>query len=127
VWQEILSAATDVEPATPPEVPFETIGIVLVAMVTGLTGIIVALIQRGKSRPADVPAPAQNPPNANTHPVFIVAKEDWDKVRDAVIRLDSEMARLRTDYDFHERWTAGEVRDLDNEISRVKGHLGLPS
>lgn len=126
MWLDLLAAASESDPVTPPSVPFETIGIVLVAMVTGLTGIIVALIQRGKPK-ADVPAPTPPGPGPNptTHPVFIVSKEDWDKFRDMVVSDHATLERHVQDYEYHERWTTGEVRELDNEISRIKGHLGI--
>lgn len=121
MWLDLLTAADNGPVQTPlPIVPYETIGIVLVALVTGITGVMVALIQRGRNRMANTPTPV------TTTPVFLVTKEDWDKVRDSVTRLEAQFEQFRNDYDYHERWTTGEVREIDNQISRIKGQLGLP-
>lgn len=93
----------------------------LVALVTGITAIIVALIQRGKNKTATSTTVSSSP----AVPVFIISKEDWTEVRDTVIRLASAFETFKTSYDYHEKWTTGEVRELDNELSRIKGHLGI--
>lgn len=123
MWLADLVAAAEEVPAPPPAIPYETVGIVLVALVTGITGIIVALIQRGKKDAARVASatPAVTP----AVPVFVISKEDWTEVRDAVIRLTATFETFKGYYDQHERRTLGEVHDLDNEVSRIKGHLGI--
>ena len=126
MWLDIIAAVEEKVPTPPPDIPFEQIGIVLVAVVTGLTAIIVAIIQRGGKK-NETPAPAPVAPLApGAGPVFVIPKDEWEKVRDGFVRLDTEFSRLRSEYDIHERWTVGEVREMDNEVSRMKGHLGMP-
>lgn len=121
MWVLHLVTAAEEVPAAPPAIPFETAGIVLVALVTGITAIIVALIQRGKKDTRSAPAASGTP----AVPVFVISKEDWTEVRDAVVKLVAAFEGHKRDYDLHERWTTGEVRELDNELSRIKGHLGI--
>lgn len=109
-------------PVVPPAVPYETIGIILVAMVTGLTGVIVALIQRGKPKTEAESSPV---PVTVLGQAFIISKEDWEKVRDTVIRLETLFNEFREAYDYHEKWTSGEVRKLDSDLAHVKGQLGI--
>lgn len=126
MWLDIIAAVDDQVPTPPPDIPFEQIGIVLVAVVTGLTAIIVAMIQRGgKKTQVPTPAPAATLVPGAT-PVFVIPKDEWEKVRDGYVRLDTEFTRLRYEHDLHEKWTTGEVREMDKEVSRMKGHLGLP-
>ncbi len=96
----------------------------LVALVTGITGIIVALIQRGKRDNATSAStsPATQP---GSTPVFVISKEDWTGLRDGVIKLAATFESFKGYYDANERRVLGELQDLDNEVARVKGHLGI--
>ena len=125
MWLELIAAAEEKVPTPPPDIPFEQIGIVLVALVTGITAIIVAVIQRGAKKAEATPTATPATPVAAS-PVFVVSKEEWEKVRDSSIRVETQLADLKSSFDYHERMMLGEVRELDKQISRVHGHLGMP-
>lgn len=89
----------------------------------GLMGVIlVAIIQRGKRDNAEPEQVSSSPPPT---PVFVISKDDWNEVRDLVLRLNAQFEQFRQNYDYFERKVDGETDDLGNQISHIKGHLGI--
>ena len=113
---ELVAAAA---PAAPdPGLPYQAIGVVLAALIAGVTGIVVALLQRNK--PA-TPAP---PPDPTPAPTFVVPEAEWITVRDRSLRTETLLQDLKEDYLRHEGSSNRNMLRLIEELRNVKGRQG---
>lgn len=127
MW-EILAAATP--PETPPEVPYESIGLVLVAIITGISGLAVAVVQRNskKATPPVTLAPEVTPVPVSTSGTgshFLVSENDWVDTRNRAICVESDHKTLSTDYHAHVESSQEAIAKVREELARIKGTLGL--
>lgn len=113
----VLAAMETPPPAEPPAVPYDQIGLVLVAVVGAISAIIIAVIQRGNKT---TPAPPSPPPGG-----FTLSEAEWITVRDRVLKLQSDFENLGRNLKDHTN-SSDDVhnifrRDLDN----IKRELGI--
>jgi hypothetical protein len=121
VWTDILAAAAPAATPTEPGLPYQQIGLVLVALVTGVTGIVVAIIQRGSKPPASATPPPAPPPTTGS---FSISEMEWITVRDRSIRVEAALEALRHEYNTHEQLSQSHMSRMNGKIQHIEGRLG---
>lgn len=114
-----LLLAPEVVPATRPGLPYEQIGLILVAIVTSVTGIIVAIIQKGR-------APATPTPTQPSTSGFQVSEVEWIAVRNGYITLSTKVEGLRNEFDQHDRISQDHMHRMNGKIHLIEGRIGGP-
>lgn len=134
-WGNWLAAATEVTPPEQqaPTIPSELIGSVIIALITGVVAVVVAIIQRGKAEKTS-PSPAVS---------FAVPEVEWYATRNRSIATEADHKTLAkafdghvTDYDEHvdkSNEALGKLREdtsdalskIREDLANIKGQLGI--
>lgn len=116
MWTILTEAATNAP--EPPQVPSELIGVVLTALITGATAVIVAIVQRKKSPvPQEATATGSRP--------FAVSESEWIAVRDRSVENSATHKSLCERFDGHVRISDEALSEIREDIARLKGQLGI--
>lgn len=115
VWTILTEVATNTP--EPPKIPSELIGVVLTALITGATAIIVAIVQRKKSPTSEATAIGGRP--------FAVPESEWIQVRDRSVETASGHRSLCERFDGHVRYSDETISEMQQDIANLKGQLGL--
>lgn len=115
MWTTLAEAATN----SPPKVPSELIGVIVTALITGATAIVVAIVQRKRSGSSESAAPATG------GRVFVISETEWCAVRDRSLSTESALAILQRYFDGHVRTTDAAVDKVREDLANIKGQLGI--
>lgn len=118
MWTTILAAA----PSSPTSVSqsSESVGAILIALITGGTAILVAVIQR-KSKTGNDPSNPSHPP---VQP-FSVPEAEWVTTRDRATTVMAGHLELKERFDGHVKLADEAIDKLEHDIAWLKGRLGL--
>lgn len=111
----LAQAASD----TPPQVPYEFFGVIASALIAGITGIIVAIVQRTKRSNSSEAAP-----DSGSRP-FMLSEADWRGVRDRSISTKSALDMLDRQLSAHIRDSDEMMGKIREDIANIKGQLGI--
>lgn len=115
MWTILTEAATNAPEA--PKIPSELIGVVLTALITGATAVIVAIVQRKKSPVPEATATGSRP--------FAVPESEWIAVRDRSVETASGHKSLCERFEGHIRISDEVISEMQQDIANLKGRLGL--
>lgn len=116
----VVAAESTPPPADPPTVPYDTIGLVLVAVVGAISAIVVAMVQRGNKT-----TPSAPPPTGPTASSFSISENEWITVRDRSIATSGAVDNLRTEFGYHERISEDHINRMNRDVQEIKRRLGI--
>lgn len=125
----MLFAAEQTPPPTDtaPTLPAELIGTVVIALITGVVTIVVAIIQRNKG--GATPAPTTGAPIAIP---FAIPEKEWEETRRRALAAEADVKHLAKDfyrhvedYDGHVESAEEKLSKLRERVARAEGQLGI--
>lgn len=115
VWTILAEAANNPTPSQVPQVPSELIGILLTSLITALTAIVVAIVQRRK--PATESGESMRP--------FVVPEGEWVTTRNLAVTVNSSHQELLRRFDGHVNLSDEAIDKFAQELAYIKGQLGI--
>jgi hypothetical protein len=125
LYDFLAAAPAPATSPTEPGLPYEQIGLILVAIVTGVTGIIVAIIQKGGKTATTQTSP---PPSVTPHTTagsFVLSETEWITIRDRAIRVEAAIEALRHEYNTHDQLSSRHMTRMNTKIEAIEQRLGL--
>ena len=115
MWTTLAEAATN----SPPKVPSELVGVIVTALITGATAVVVAIIQRKRSGSSDTAS------SNGGGRAFVISETEWCAVRDRSLTTESALRILQRYFDGHVRDTDASLAKTKEDIANIKGQLGI--